>query len=183
MENIRLTETRALRLPDEPQERRNQSYAVEEFSATLRGSFIDELAGVPNSFVKEFVLSHVNSDTHHFRLHQREALDSSFALTRAHQQRISNGRAGISTLVCDMRVTTTFHQRTLEASELSRLNSDVIGVSDSSNDDPVTVLVEWCLHARLASHVRGSNPGTAIVYALLMSPNESETRVQCFPLV
>ncbi|GAA55677.1 hypothetical protein CLF_108696 [Clonorchis sinensis] len=40
------------------------------------------------------------------------------------------------------------HQRTLDASEFSRLNrrtcsrlSDVIGVPDSSNDDPVTVLV------------------------------------------
>ncbi|KAG5443030.1 hypothetical protein CSKR_109338, partial [Clonorchis sinensis] len=33
------------------------------------------------------------------------------------------------------------------------------------------------------SDVRGSNPGTATGYALLMSSNESETRVQCFPLV
>ncbi|KAG5454946.1 hypothetical protein CSKR_105883 [Clonorchis sinensis] len=34
--NIRLTETRGLCLPDEPQEGRNRSWAVEEFSATLR---------------------------------------------------------------------------------------------------------------------------------------------------
>ncbi|KAG5450494.1 hypothetical protein CSKR_112682 [Clonorchis sinensis] len=34
-QNIRLTETRGLRLPDEPQEKRNQSWAVGEFSATL----------------------------------------------------------------------------------------------------------------------------------------------------
>ncbi|KAG5450846.1 hypothetical protein CSKR_110125 [Clonorchis sinensis] len=34
-QNIRLTETRGLRLPDEPQEGRNQSWALEEFSATL----------------------------------------------------------------------------------------------------------------------------------------------------
>ncbi|KAG5441174.1 hypothetical protein CSKR_102727 [Clonorchis sinensis] len=34
-QNIRLTETRGLRLPDEPQEGRNRSWAVEEFSATL----------------------------------------------------------------------------------------------------------------------------------------------------
>ncbi|KER22115.1 hypothetical protein T265_14939, partial [Opisthorchis viverrini] len=33
------------------------------------------------------------------------------------------------------------------------------------------------------SHVWGSNPGTAIGYALLLSSNKSETRVQCFPLV
>ncbi|GAA48829.1 hypothetical protein CLF_102086 [Clonorchis sinensis] len=33
------------------------------------------------------------------------------------------------------------------------------------------------------SDVRGSNPGTATGYALLMSPNKSGTRVQCFPLV
>ncbi|GAA57427.1 hypothetical protein CLF_112705 [Clonorchis sinensis] len=33
------------------------------------------------------------------------------------------------------------------------------------------------------SDVRDSNPGTAIGYALLMSSNKSETRVQCFPLV
>ncbi|KAG5445461.1 hypothetical protein CSKR_103727 [Clonorchis sinensis] len=33
--NIRLTETRGLRLPDEPQQGRNRSWAVEEFSATL----------------------------------------------------------------------------------------------------------------------------------------------------
>ncbi|GAA48988.1 hypothetical protein CLF_102345 [Clonorchis sinensis] len=33
------------------------------------------------------------------------------------------------------------------------------------------------------SDVRGSNPGTATGYALLMSSNKSETRVQCFPLV
>ncbi|KER24511.1 hypothetical protein T265_07828 [Opisthorchis viverrini] len=33
------------------------------------------------------------------------------------------------------------------------------------------------------SGVRSSNPGTAIGYALLMSSNKSETRVQCFPLV
>ncbi|KER22022.1 hypothetical protein T265_09775 [Opisthorchis viverrini] len=33
--NIRLTETRGLCLPDEPQEGRNRSWAVEEFSATL----------------------------------------------------------------------------------------------------------------------------------------------------
>ncbi|KAG5454555.1 Dynein light chain Tctex-type [Clonorchis sinensis] len=32
---LRLTETRGLRLPDEPQDRRNRSWAVEEFSATL----------------------------------------------------------------------------------------------------------------------------------------------------
>ncbi|GAA50773.1 hypothetical protein CLF_105027 [Clonorchis sinensis] len=32
------------------------------------------------------------------------------------------------------------------------------------------------------SDVRGSNPGTATGYALLMSSNKSETRVQCFPL-
>ncbi|KAG5441132.1 hypothetical protein CSKR_102768, partial [Clonorchis sinensis] len=34
-QNIRLTETRGLRLPDEPQEGRNRSWAVKEFSATL----------------------------------------------------------------------------------------------------------------------------------------------------
>ncbi|GAA54951.1 hypothetical protein CLF_106179 [Clonorchis sinensis] len=33
------------------------------------------------------------------------------------------------------------------------------------------------------SDVRGSNPGTATGYALLMSSNKSETRVQCFSLV
>ncbi|KER27410.1 hypothetical protein T265_05517 [Opisthorchis viverrini] len=33
------------------------------------------------------------------------------------------------------------------------------------------------------SDVRGSNPGTAIGHAPLMSSNKSETRVQCFPLV
>ncbi|KER27192.1 hypothetical protein T265_05726 [Opisthorchis viverrini] len=33
--NTRLTETRGLRLPDEPQEGRNRSWAVEKFSATL----------------------------------------------------------------------------------------------------------------------------------------------------
>ncbi|KAG5454912.1 hypothetical protein CSKR_105849 [Clonorchis sinensis] len=33
--NIRLTEIRGLRLPDEPQEGRNRSWAVEQFSATL----------------------------------------------------------------------------------------------------------------------------------------------------
>ncbi|KER31104.1 hypothetical protein T265_13039, partial [Opisthorchis viverrini] len=33
--NIRLTETRELRLPDEPQEGRNRSWAVDGFSATL----------------------------------------------------------------------------------------------------------------------------------------------------
>ncbi|GAA49517.1 GTPase-activating rap/Ran-GAP domain-like protein 3 [Clonorchis sinensis] len=33
------------------------------------------------------------------------------------------------------------------------------------------------------SDVRGSDPGTATGYALLMSSNKSETRVQCFPLV
>ncbi|KAG5451608.1 hypothetical protein CSKR_112461 [Clonorchis sinensis] len=32
---IRLAETRGLRLPDEPQEGRNRSWAVEGFSATL----------------------------------------------------------------------------------------------------------------------------------------------------
>ncbi|KAG5453155.1 hypothetical protein CSKR_106982 [Clonorchis sinensis] len=35
MMNMRLTETRGLRLPDEPQEGRNRSWAVEEFSANL----------------------------------------------------------------------------------------------------------------------------------------------------
>ncbi|KER21355.1 hypothetical protein T265_15111, partial [Opisthorchis viverrini] len=34
--NIRLTETRGLRLPDEPQEWRHWSWAVEQFSATLK---------------------------------------------------------------------------------------------------------------------------------------------------
>ncbi|KER26463.1 hypothetical protein T265_06316 [Opisthorchis viverrini] len=34
-QNIRLTETRGLRLPDEPQEGRNRSSAVEELAATL----------------------------------------------------------------------------------------------------------------------------------------------------
>ncbi|KAG5441976.1 hypothetical protein CSKR_110761 [Clonorchis sinensis] len=34
-QNIRLTETRGLRLPDEPQEGRNRSWAVEEFSTIL----------------------------------------------------------------------------------------------------------------------------------------------------
>ncbi|KAG5445028.1 hypothetical protein CSKR_105042 [Clonorchis sinensis] len=34
-ENIKLTETRGLRLPDEPQEGRSRSLAVEESSATL----------------------------------------------------------------------------------------------------------------------------------------------------
>ncbi|KER22708.1 hypothetical protein T265_09269 [Opisthorchis viverrini] len=33
------------------------------------------------------------------------------------------------------------------------------------------------------SDVRGSNPSTTIGYALLMSSNKCETRVQCFPLV
>ncbi|KAG5448862.1 hypothetical protein CSKR_103490, partial [Clonorchis sinensis] len=33
------------------------------------------------------------------------------------------------------------------------------------------------------SDVRGSHPGTATGYALLMGSNKSETRVQCFPLV
>ncbi|KER25108.1 hypothetical protein T265_07395 [Opisthorchis viverrini] len=33
---IRLTEARELRLPDEPQEERNRSWAVDGFSATLR---------------------------------------------------------------------------------------------------------------------------------------------------
>ncbi|KER27205.1 hypothetical protein T265_05737 [Opisthorchis viverrini] len=33
--NLRLTETRGLRLPDEPQEGRNRSWAVDKFSATL----------------------------------------------------------------------------------------------------------------------------------------------------
>ncbi|KAG5444519.1 hypothetical protein CSKR_101800 [Clonorchis sinensis] len=36
LSNIRLTETRGLRPADEPQEGRNRSWAVEEFSATLR---------------------------------------------------------------------------------------------------------------------------------------------------
>ncbi|KER30038.1 hypothetical protein T265_03416 [Opisthorchis viverrini] len=35
-DNIKLTETQGLCLPDEPQEGRNRSYAVEEFSATSR---------------------------------------------------------------------------------------------------------------------------------------------------
>ncbi|KER31288.1 hypothetical protein T265_02471 [Opisthorchis viverrini] len=35
----RLTETRGLRLPDEPQEGRNRSWAVEEFSATFAELF------------------------------------------------------------------------------------------------------------------------------------------------
>ncbi|KAG5454029.1 hypothetical protein CSKR_102060, partial [Clonorchis sinensis] len=34
--DMRLTETRGLRLPDEPQEGRNRSWAVEEFPANLR---------------------------------------------------------------------------------------------------------------------------------------------------
>ncbi|KER19854.1 hypothetical protein T265_15444, partial [Opisthorchis viverrini] len=33
------------------------------------------------------------------------------------------------------------------------------------------------------SDVSDSNPGMTIGYALLMSSNQSETRVQCFPLV
>ncbi|KER27614.1 hypothetical protein T265_05338 [Opisthorchis viverrini] len=37
----RLPETRGLRLPDEPQEGRNRSWAVEEFSATLDGEALD----------------------------------------------------------------------------------------------------------------------------------------------
>ncbi|GAA56928.1 hypothetical protein CLF_111847 [Clonorchis sinensis] len=55
--------------------------------------------------------------------------------------------------------------------------SDVIGVPDPSNDDPVVT------RSPRMSDVRGSNPGTATGYALLMSSNKSETRVQCFPLV
>ncbi|KAG5440999.1 hypothetical protein CSKR_114099 [Clonorchis sinensis] len=35
-QNIRLTETQGLRLPDEPQEERNRPWAIEEFSSTLR---------------------------------------------------------------------------------------------------------------------------------------------------
>ncbi|GAA51786.1 protein regulator of cytokinesis 1 [Clonorchis sinensis] len=53
--------------------------------------------------------------------------------------------------------------------------------SDASN-------VRWwssgnTLSSLRMSDVRGSNPGTATGYALLMSSNKSETRVQCFPLV
>ncbi|KAG5442701.1 hypothetical protein CSKR_108007 [Clonorchis sinensis] len=51
-------------------------------------------------------------------------------------------------LTCEASVLPLLHQRTLDASEFSRLNrrtrshlSDVIGVPDRSNDDPVTVLV------------------------------------------
>ncbi|KAG5454454.1 hypothetical protein CSKR_113119 [Clonorchis sinensis] len=51
-------------------------------------------------------------------------------------------------LTCEASVLPLLHQRTLDASEFSRLNrrtcshlSDVIGVPDPSNDDPVTVLV------------------------------------------
>ncbi|GAA53274.1 hypothetical protein CLF_109926 [Clonorchis sinensis] len=40
----------------------------------------------------------------------------------------------------------------------------------------------WSSVNTLASHVRCPNPGTATGYALLMSSNKSETRVQCFPL-
>ncbi|KAG5446717.1 hypothetical protein CSKR_113729 [Clonorchis sinensis] len=51
-------------------------------------------------------------------------------------------------LTCEASVLPLLHQRTLDASEFSRLNrrtcshlSDVICVPDPSNDDPVTVLV------------------------------------------
>ncbi|KER33486.1 hypothetical protein T265_00603 [Opisthorchis viverrini] len=43
------------------------------------------------------------------------------------------------------------------------------------------VLQIWQCSEPLAS-VRGSNPDTAIGYALMMSSNKSKTRVQCFPL-
>ncbi|KAG5454273.1 hypothetical protein CSKR_106535 [Clonorchis sinensis] len=49
-------------------------------------------------------------------------------------------------LTCEASVLPLLHQRTLDASEFSRLNrrtcshlSDVIGVPDPSNDDPVTI--------------------------------------------
>ncbi|KAG5455144.1 hypothetical protein CSKR_111554 [Clonorchis sinensis] len=51
-------------------------------------------------------------------------------------------------LTCEASVLPLLHQRTLDASEFSRLNrrtcshlSDVIGVPDTLNDDPVSVLV------------------------------------------
>ncbi|GAA50312.1 hypothetical protein CLF_104362, partial [Clonorchis sinensis] len=37
-------------------------------------------------------------------------------------------------------------------------------------------------HKAVTPKCRGSNPGTATGYALLMSSNKSETRIQCFPL-
>ncbi|KAG5453070.1 hypothetical protein CSKR_106236 [Clonorchis sinensis] len=48
--NIKLTETRGLRLPDESQEGRNRSWALEEFSATLRVvHYVDKLASSSKS--------------------------------------------------------------------------------------------------------------------------------------
>ncbi|GAA55766.1 hypothetical protein CLF_108947 [Clonorchis sinensis] len=114
-------------------------------------------------------------------------------------------------LTCEASVLPLLHQRTLDASEFLRLNrrtcshlSDVIGVPDLSNDDPVTVLVvaigrptsqdvkirmpPTCVGGVVVtrsprmSGVRGSNPGTVTGCALLMSSNKSETRVQCFRL-
>ncbi|KER34072.1 hypothetical protein T265_00249 [Opisthorchis viverrini] len=61
--NIRLTETRGLRLSDGPQEGRNRSWAVEEFSATLyrdelfrRNTLLTRLLNILRQHTAGFVL-------------------------------------------------------------------------------------------------------------------------------
>ncbi|KER33225.1 hypothetical protein T265_00912 [Opisthorchis viverrini] len=60
-QNIRLTETWGLRLPDEPQKGRNRSWAAEEFSATLRKTLIIRLLKT---------LRHPTTGFVHLRAHQ-----------------------------------------------------------------------------------------------------------------
>ncbi|KER21056.1 hypothetical protein T265_10527 [Opisthorchis viverrini] len=56
-----------------------------------------------------------------------------------------------------------------------KIDRTITGSSFDGSGTPITSL--------MCEHVRGSKPGTPVGYALLMSPNKSETRVQCCPSV
>ncbi|GAA51805.1 hypothetical protein CLF_106818 [Clonorchis sinensis] len=117
--------------------------------------------------------------------HQREeAMDSNFALIRIHQQCTSANLTAHDRFrspwdspgqLLGRRSMGLAHQ-----SHRSSVNtfacSDVKIQMRPTGVDGVVVT-----RSPRMSDVPGSDPGTATGYALLMSSNKSETRVQCFP--
>ncbi|GAA57619.1 hypothetical protein CLF_112977, partial [Clonorchis sinensis] len=86
----------------------------------------------------------------------------------AHQQCIANGRAGIRTPG--------------RAHQSNRSSVNTFACSDVKIQmRPKCVGGVLVTRSPRMSDVRGSNPDTAIGYALLMSSKKSETRVHCFP--
>ncbi|KAG5450266.1 hypothetical protein CSKR_112666 [Clonorchis sinensis] len=121
--------------------------------------------------------------------HQRKALDSSFALIGAYQQCILGGRGDLNPghLTCEASVLPLLHQRTLDASKFPRLNrrtcsrlGDVIGVPDSSDDDPVSFACAPPSKDQvvLETHPATSPPDTSMVMAQWLEGDFTDWKVR-----